>query len=482
VDWNLAIDEAELAALMPGEYARFAAPVKAGLVVFLRGLPEPRQRAIVAEQVALGITAPLSQRLGRLAHACPVLHKLGQVLARDQRLAPELRAHLRELESLPPTAPWESVQSALAQQLGPRLREVTLVQPALAEASVAIVVAFTEDDGDRRAGVFKLLKAGIVERLHEELTLLGCVGAHLDERCVELGLAALDYREAFHQVRDKLAAEVLLANEQLHLKAAERLYADDRDIVVPAVFAEYCTPRLTAMQRVFGVKITDDHRHSAEKRRLATIVARALASRPLFSRSDDGLFHCDPHAGNLMATADGRAAILDWSLVARLSANVVETVVQCLLVAITFDARKLACAVSKLAHHGKPDPEALHAAATRALVRARRGALPGLTWFIGLLDDATQTAHLRVSPELMLMRKALLTLEGVLAELGLNGDELDALLLTEFLIHFAGEWPRRWLSAPQSRAFATRLSNADLWRLLAAWPTTAMRWATGAFG
>jgi len=135
-----------------------------------------------------------------------------------------------------------------------------------------------------------------------------------------------------------------------------------------------------------------------------------------------------------------------------------------------------------LAVHGQPNAEALHAAAIRALVRTRQGALPGLAWFIGLLDDATQTANLRVSPDLMLIRKALLTLEGVLAELGMSNNELDILLLTDFLAQFASEWPGRWISSPRSRSFATRISNADLWQLAAAWPQAAMRWATGSFG
>lgn len=483
MDWDVAIDEAELAALMPGEYARFAVPVKAGLVVFLRGLPEPRQRAIVAEQAAFGVAAPLAQRLGRLAQACPVLHKLGQVLARDPRLAPELRAHLRELESLPPKLPWDVVECTVARELRTLLRELVLEQPAMAEASVAVVVGFTERGGERRSGVLKLLKPGIEERLHEELTLLGRVGAHLDERCVELGLPALDYREAFHQVRDKLAAEALLANEQHHLRAAARLYADDRDVVMPRLFAEYCTPRMTAMQRVYGVKITDAHRHGvAARRRMGTLVARALVSRPMFARNDEGLFHCDPHAGNLMATPDGRAAILDWSLTARPSANVIEAIAQCFVAAVTFDARKLARAVGELASRERPDAAALHAAANRALRQVRQGALPGLKWFIGLLDDSTQSAHLRVSPDLMLIRKALLTLEGVLAELGVSSYDLDAMLAADFLVSFAGEWPQRWIAPPRSRAFSTRLSNADLCQLLAAWPAAAMRWATGAFG
>ena len=87
VSWELLIDESALARLLPLDYAHFARPVKEGLVVFLSGLPATDQDQILAEQAALPPEATVSERLGLLARSCPVLHKLGQVLARDQRLA-----------------------------------------------------------------------------------------------------------------------------------------------------------------------------------------------------------------------------------------------------------------------------------------------------------------------------------------------------------------------------------------------------------
>ena len=52
----------------------------------------------------------------------------------------------------------------------------------------------------------------------------------------------------------------------------------------------------------------------AQKRRLARLIAKALIAKPVFSKSDQPLFHGDPHAGNLFLTDDGCLGILDWSL------------------------------------------------------------------------------------------------------------------------------------------------------------------------
>ena len=93
---------------------------------------------------------------------------------------------------------------------------------------------------------------------------------------------------------------------------------------------------------------------------------------------------------------------------------------------------------------------------------------------MGLLDEAVQAARLRVGADLLLFRKSLHTLEGVVADIGAGESRVDAVLLPAFLHHFAVEWPQRWLAWPDSRAFATRLSNGDLaqWMLNFPWAAT----------
>src|SRR5262249_22282362 len=118
LDWNLILEEAALAAVFPGEYTRFVRPIREGLIVFLEGLPESHQAGILSRQASLPATASISQRLAALARDCPVLHKLGQVLARDQRLAPQLREQLRELESLEPTVPDATIREVVSRELG----------------------------------------------------------------------------------------------------------------------------------------------------------------------------------------------------------------------------------------------------------------------------------------------------------------------------------------------------------------------------
>lgn len=478
MDWDSLIDERSLASLLPDAQAHFARPVKEGLVVFLTGLPGEVQREIFARQALLGPAATISMRLGQLARSCPVLHKLGQTLARDARLAPELRAQLRPLESLEPSTPWSDLQRTLAEELGPLDRRgIALGTVALAEASVAVVVPFEERQGSFvRHGVFKVLKPGIEERLELELTLLGRVAWHLDARCREFGIPPLDYRDVFEQVRNKVAWETRLDEEQKHLSAAQDFYAGVPEVQIPAILP-HCTHRVTAMERIRGVKVTDSRAaHPWERQRVAQLVARELIARPMFASGEHALFHLDPHAGNLFLTDEGRLAILDWSLVGRLHSSERVAMVQIILAALALNEKKIVSLLHGLSQRKSIDCNVLRGVVRDQLQRLRHGQLPSLTWLIGLLDDATERAGIRVPADLILIRKSLLTLAGVVAELATQDDTIDAVVLAHFVGHFSIEFPRRWSAWPTCRDFATRISNADLVELALSWPLTAARY------
>jgi ubiquinone biosynthesis protein len=198
-------------------------------------------------------------------------------------------------------------------------------------------------------------------------------------------------------------------------------------------------------------------------------------AEPIFSRSHRAMFHCDPHAGNLLYTCDGRLAILDWSLVGHLGEAERIAMGQLALAAVSLDAERIVAILEDLSERQQANMATLRKVTENWLRSVRRGHPPGLSWIIGLLDEAHRLARLRVGSDLMLLRKSLLTLEGVVGELGAEGFEMDDVLLAEFARHFGREWPERWFSLPTSRSFATRLSNLDLAGTLLGMPLAAAR-------
>jgi ubiquinone biosynthesis protein len=494
MDWNAIIDEQELAGVLPAAYARFARPVKEGLVAFLEGLPQSLQEQVIEEQLALGPAAGISLRLGRLARCSPVLHKLGQLLARDQRLAPELRGELRRLEWLPPASSAATIGAALEREFGSLDRlGIRLAPRAIAEASVAVVIPFAapneyvgatpfhvasshpndpggrtphasgpDEHGPHFNGVFKLLKPGIEAQLESELALLSRVGERLDQRCEDLAIPPLDYRETFDAAAERLLHEVQLHREQDHLRAAARFYADDHRVLVPSLL-EPCSPRVTAMQRVSGVKLDPDAmRSTPERQRMADLVVEALVAHPVFASDADALFHGDPHGGNLFRTTDGKLALLDWSLAGHLNVKQRTALSQIALAAMMQQPQRIALSIEELTIQPVANRELLLQTVQKQLAPIRAGRLPGFSWLVGLLDAVVQDVRLRLPADLILYRKSLHTLSGVAEELSGDPQRSDHVMMLAFLRHFASEWPFRWLRDPRSRNSATRLSNFDL--------------------
>lgn len=472
IDWDLLIDEADIASVLPEAYAHYRRPIKRALTVFLAGLPAAYQDGVLQDQAMLREAATVSERVAQLARSCPTLHKLAQTLARDRRLVPALRAQLQRLESLPPSIPMAEIAAILAREFGSLDRlGVALGPTALAEASVAVVVPFRFQGRDE--GVFKVLKPGVEERLEQELALLERVGALLDEECETLGVPRLDYRDVFASLAERLRQEIRLDVEQRHLAFAAAAYADEPRVEIPALFP-FSTRRVTAMARVHGEKATDRRFDGdGERRACAELLVKSLIARPILALGDDALFHGDPHAGNLLLTRDGRLAILDWSLATTLDEDRRVAFVQIVLGAVTLDAARVATALAALSENGF-DADAAGPVIQAAFGRLRKRALPGLLWLTELLDDAVQ-AGVRFDGRMLIMRKMLHALEGVIADIGAERSCIDAVLLSDFFKRMAIEWPARWLSPPTSRAFATRMSNADLAGVMMSMPLAAIR-------
>jgi ubiquinone biosynthesis protein len=472
----------DVSQVVPQEYAAYRPLVAEGLGFFLERLSPQRRAEILAEQLAMPHGASLPERLAALLRHCPTLHKLGQVVARDRRLALDLRRHLQSLESVTPAgaSPECDVFAVIRREVGDAAGLEVGAQP-LAEGSVAVVVPFTWREPGLPApqeGVFKALKPGVEERLHEELEIWPALGTFLEERCERYGLPCLAYRDTLERVRRLLLNEIRLDLEQARLAEVARFHARSPAVLIPRLLP-FTSSQVTAMERIHGGKVTDADLPPSRRRWLAETILEALLAAPFWSDAPMATFHADPHAGNLFHTRDGRLAILDWSLTARLSKAQREAMVQIPLTALMLDEARLSRALAALGE-GPPHAAALRAAAGEALRQVRSGTFPGFRWLVGLFDRLATSGAMRFPEDLMFLRKALLGLDGVVADLTMGCDP-DRVMIAVGLERFLRELAGRALVAPGSRAFATHVSNADLFGLCAAWPATAARFWIGAW-
>ncbi len=473
---SISIDDELLKSLgigsfLPESLSAWKPLVLEGLAFFLANLSEGRQQEIVLAQMMLPPDSGPERRLVALLGSCPTLHKLGQVVARHRDLPAELKRQLQTLESLPPNSDADEIRALIRAELPPDAA-VDLAAAPLAEGSVAVVLPFTSEvGGELRHGVFKVLKPGVEARLQEELFVWSGLVKLLARRSSELGLSEFDFVSVLDSVKELVTLELRLDVEQGNLAAAADFYARDPRILVPRLL-DWSTPRMTAMERVFGCKITDAALPARDRRRLADIAVSELVAQPFWSAEPIAVIHADPHAGNLLATDDGRLAVVDWSLTVRLGKAQREAVVEAALGGMTLNKSRLTDAIAQMTRLDKADRRLLQAV-DEALHRVRHFQLGGLDWLIDLLDDLFADADCEARDELVLFRKAWLTLSGVTADLA-DGHSAEPVLAGVGLKRFVQEWPKRIIAPFGSRNFATHLSNSDLirfWISFCALPT-----------
>jgi ubiquinone biosynthesis protein len=469
----------DLAPLVPDAYARYRPLIQEAMGFFLSRLPPDRRRELAEVQLRLPGTAGLIDRLIALLQACPSLHKLGQVLAHEQALLPELRSRLQALESMPPLIPMSELLSIIQTEVGHRT-DIHLEAAPLAEASVAVVIPFSwrpADDRPARSGIFKVLKPGVEKKLEEELAVWSALGDFLEEGCLSRNLPELQYKDTLDRMRQLLSREVRLDLEQAHLARAAADYAGIPEVIIPDLLP-LCTSRITAMQRIHGspaTRITDLSRES--RGRLALILADNLIAKPLWNPAERALFHADPHAGNLLITPELNLGVLDWSLMTELSLQQRRSLIRIPLSALTLDEAGMGRALEELSVSTVPG-EPFRNIIARSLQDVRQGRFPGFSWLIALLDRAAIEAALPFPEEMILFRKALYSLSGVINDL-LPGFPLDQALLRASGRHVLESWTQPAFCPGPSASLGGPLLGTDLLQLWLEAPLTAMRYWNG---
>lgn len=435
--------------LVPESARRWRPLVRDAFQFVFSRLSERRLAAKLVEQMDLPPDTPPERRLIQLISKMPGLQKIGQVLARNRRLAPSLRAALTELENGMSDVTVADIHAIIRDQLGDRLEryQVRLEAAMLSEASVSAVIRFSwkRPDRERDRGVFKVMKPYVPDCFAEDMALLQGLGNFLASEDRGYGFATHDVDEMLTEVRLLLERELDFTREQATLAAATRTYRSSLGIRVPRVIEPLCTGQITAMSEETGVKVTNAFRRSPIRRsRIAEQLIEALISVPLFSGQDPSIFHADPHAGNLLYDEANRELIvLDWALAERLSLESRRHLVLLAVMMVLQNQDGVRDAIRALRREGKGSARngvrAIDRAVHQFFAELPDGRLPGVLDAMQLLDEiALQGVHFEAP--LFLFRKSLFTLDGVLRDVAGSEMRMDYAIIRHFLTRWAASF------------------------------------------
>ncbi|MEV4469517.1 AarF/UbiB family protein [Nonomuraea sp. NPDC049504] len=345
--------------------------------------------------------------------------KLGQVLSTRRDLLPaEFVEELGRLQDQVAPAPWEQVEPVLRAELGGPVEEVFAAfdRTPLAAASIGQVHAARLHSG--REVVVKVRRPGIEAVLGQDLEIVRRLAATLEGRTRwgrSLGLR--DLAEGFATaIREELDFGVEAAN-MAAVSAARASGGSGEDhgggasVAYPAPISAMCSERVLVMERLSGRPVTAAD--PAEGPRLARDLLDCLLRQILI----EGVFHADPHPGNLMLLEDGTLGLLDFGSVGRLDGSVRAALQRFLLAMNRQDPLGVTDALLEVVPRPEEiDEPALERALGQFMARHLGPGLDSAQLFTDLFKIVSEYG-LSIPPEVAAVFRALATLEGTLVRL-----------------------------------------------------------------
>jgi len=356
----------------------------------------------------------LAAALNRLG---PSYVKLGQFLATRPdivgKAAAETFGRLRdEMEPFPEAEARERIAEALGRPVEALFASFS---PPVAAASIAQVhkAEIEEPDGGRRAVAVKVLRPNVRKRFRSDLETF-YEGARFVER-VDPAVRRLKPVAVVDTLARSVAIEMDLRLEAAALSEMAELTAADQGFRVPKVEWERTARDVLTMEWIDGIKLSDLAALREAGHDLPEL-ARRLMQAFLRQALRDGFFHADMHQGNLFADRAGDIVAVDFGIMGRLGRDERRFLAEILFGFIRRDYRRIAEVHFEAGY--VPDRHRVDdfAQALRAIgepIHGQRASEISMARLLSLLFEVTELFDMQTRPELLLVQKTMVVVEGV---------------------------------------------------------------------
>jgi ubiquinone biosynthesis protein len=356
----------------------------------------------------------------------PSFVKLGQLMASRPDLIPEAFVdEFSKLQDQVATLPFSEIKEHLEAELKRPLTEVfsSFDEEPLAAASIAQVHSAVLKSGQSVA--VKIQRPGIDKILHTDISILRGLASLLETTIPETkpfnpqGLV----EEFFHTILFELDFRV----EANNIRKIKIQLSKSTQVVIPEVYSEFSSQKVLVLEKFDGIRFSDREKiisHGIDPRKIIETGADAFFQMVM----RNGLFHGDLHAGNLFVLPDGRIGIIDFGIVGRLSRRVQDSIISMFIAIMDEDYETLATEYVTLC---SPDGDT-------DITQLQKDLMDTISPYVGLvlgevnvgklLLQSTSIAakhQLKVPRELMLLFRAIMTVDGLAKKLDPDFDILQ---------------------------------------------------------
>lgn len=364
-------------------------------------------------------TQPRAVRLRLALEALgPIFVKFGQILSTRRDMLPaDIADELAKLQDqVPPCSP-EIALAAIQRAYGKPAAEVFAAFNATAIASASVAQVHFAELHDGRAVAVKILRPGIEQVIRNDVSLLDA-GAGLIELLWADG-KRLRPHEVVAEFAHHLDDELDLMREAANASQLRRNFEGTSLLLVPEIYWDWCTTQVMVMERMHGTPIShiDSLRAQGIDLKKLSREGVEIFFTQVFRH---GFFHADMHPGNILVAADGRYIALDFGIVGALTDNDKHYLAQNFLAFFRRDYRRVA--ESHIESGWAPADTRIDAfeTAIRAVcepIFARPLKDISFGRVLLRLFQTSRRFNIEVQPQLVLLQKTLLNIEGLGREL-----------------------------------------------------------------
>ncbi len=318
------------------------------------------------------LKAPDGAALARMSHAerirlaltalGPAFIKFGQLLStRPDLVGVELASELTRLQTDVPADSIEQIRETIEHEQGRKLEDVFMRFDSEPIASASIGQVHLAQLPTGQEVVVKVRHSGIVRTIETDLDILAGL-AQMAERVEEY--RSWQPRALVAEMARTMIRELDFRREVRNLNQFAARFRNASEVAIPEVFPPLCTERMLTMQYMEGLKLGDltsaGSRNTANGEPAGPEIAAAAASLDpgkiarrganLYLKMifDHGLYHADPHPGNIVIAPDGRIGLIDFGMVGRISESLREDIESMLVAMVNRDVPLLVTLVRRV--------------------------------------------------------------------------------------------------------------------------------------
>lgn len=367
------------------------------------------------------------QRVGQaFEHLGPVAIKLGQVLAtRADIFGLQFAQDLGRLKDKLPPFPLEEARREIERSLG-RPAESLFIDLSEPMGAASLAQAHPAWLADGRKVAVKVLRPGVERRVAQGLDAMR-LGAKLVDRFVEPA-RRLEPRAFVEIIAQSLQLELDMRLEAAAASELAEVMAKDGYMSTPAVVWDGVGKRVLTLEWAPGLPMTDPRLAELpglDKNALADKVVRAFLVQAL----DHGVFHADLHEGNLFADAPAQVTAIDFGIVGRLGPAERRYLAEILWGFISRDYDRISRVHFEAGYvppHHSVDTFAQALRAVGEPVVGRQASQVSMGRLLGQLFEITALFDMHLRPELVLLQKTMVSVEGVARRLNPDHDLWEA--------------------------------------------------------